>query len=1850
MRSSHYATPPSHAPRNSRVRHAVALALAGSVVGWASMALAGPEDGQVVSGSANISTPGAGMTLIEQSTHRAVIDWRTFSVGAGETVQFLQPSTSSATLNRVLGGQQSVIDGALRANGNIFLLNSSGILFGRNATVDVGGLVASTGRMANDDFLAGRYQLRPGAEAGAAVVNEGHLRIRDGGMAALVAPHVRNSGIIVARLGRVALLGSEAVTVDLYGDQLLTFALPGSADGSLAGSNVAVTPEAAAAVLDSVVNRTGQESASHAARIGNTVVLSAGGGVEHDGTIDVSGTGGGGRVDLLASDISIGSHALIAADALDQGDGGRVIVWSSGSTEFEGRITARGGSNQGDGGFVEVSGAQRLRFFGDVVATAENGAAGTVLLDPRTITITADGTNTATDNVTDSVIDGDALTALLRSSQNVVLTADDSITVNYLIDGRPVTGNAASGSLAMTAGAIVINAPVITNNASINLTSTTGDVTIQGDGFLYVANGVGQSGNAGINIDAAGNIVTNASGSGAGQLISLGTIALRAGGSINLGGELAGLRLNNAPDRIGALVVTAVAGGIQLSGVDSRDVVTLAAANGITVGGKGISASGTVTLDGGSGTVAINAPPDDDAAAIEVRDAGSIDIETTGAVTIGGSLRTSNGAIEIGSTAERVASVATAGDAAIQARGTAGNVAIWSSGAVETHGIAAEGGISLTGTTLTNTDAALLATGGNISLTANRTGAAAIVLGAPSQGGAAVEARSPGANVTLSAAGGGVELGAGIRTSGGAITIGSSTAPIQSLATAAGSALDTGGSAGAVSVDATGSVALRGVRAGGNVTISGASVGNQGASIASAGDVSLNAVNGDITLSCIETNSACDAGTPNIDSTATVTLDAGGAVVLNGGVKATGSVDIGTANDRVASVTMASGTAIQAGAGATATSGISIFSEGDVAAQRLIVGSGGRISIDATAPGAAGANVRLNQGLGGFANSSGIGALRVAADGVVELNGVNAAGIAGSRAIDIFGSSIETTASAAGSLIAAGSGDADGNAIVLEAVDNGTILLRQVSPGAPAIDAAGSGSVALRTGGSVTLESGIRTAGGDISIGTDDRLTASVTTTPGALLITGAGGDIRISSSGTVDLHGVTSGGGAIVEGLEVINSTATLQAAQDFTITSGADGIQLNCIGTATECDGVQDDPDDKPFVAINAGGTTTLATTGDVNLQSGIRSGGDILIDSTKSVSMDALTVLQSGASIEIDADGDVDVRRLMAGTGSGQGVTVQSRGSVSIAEPVSGPLVGGTLQATGFLDVSGSSISTNGALVSGEIPDTDYGIRLIVGPGGHIDILGALTSRDGEMLIGLESAQLGAGNAQVNLSNNLLTENRAITINGDVTLFERIGRWDIDPLSDTDNFFPLVGDLDASAGGPSGPETLRHDPRDFNFCTAVDCGSINVQVGSNPDEFLVTGLDASNAVATYFVGPGNWVATGRGSDELNDQNGFNCAGVWICGYHYEDNFEVASANAYARDQRIREYLGQLVATIDTTGSQDVGANVVINGDVRRHVPVTLTGTPSTTALYVYDTHLNHTLSVDLGQIGVLTVGGSLGDTYENSRETGWYLSRGLAELNLEDIDLGSNGAPRLGLFRLILEGERTSNDLPLSIGGDAFVNSFTFNGDDLGSNDVAEWGTTSDPTPPPEQDMAGLSYWQSSDGAGGVGGRLTLVPRTYLLGVRWTARSRGTLDDSGLRNAGGYAAPGTFGQLPGDLSASVNVPGSTVSNSSPGSVTGATGVSAGAGSGGIGFSFSTPPDTGTISEPRPEPSDVPSVAEDQSRRDNREETGDGSDSSDEDLDCPRGASRSADVGNMPGVQGSAPAVFKQCAQDFT
>ena len=191
-----------------------------------------PGDGQIVSGTGSITQTAQDM-VIQQDTQQMITNWQSFSIGAAESVTFNQPNSSAVALNRVIGVDPSIILGKLSSNGQVFLSNPSGVVFGKGAVVDVHGLLATTLNITDKDFLNGNYQFKQDATKPlAAIINNGTISANR--YASLLAPAVQNTGsIIVADLGSVSLGSGKAATLDFNGDGLISFAVSQEVSGTV---------------------------------------------------------------------------------------------------------------------------------------------------------------------------------------------------------------------------------------------------------------------------------------------------------------------------------------------------------------------------------------------------------------------------------------------------------------------------------------------------------------------------------------------------------------------------------------------------------------------------------------------------------------------------------------------------------------------------------------------------------------------------------------------------------------------------------------------------------------------------------------------------------------------------------------------------------------------------------------------------------------------------------------------------------------------------------------------------------------------------------------------------------------------------------------------------------------------------------------------------------------------------------------------------------------------------------------------------------------------------------------------------------------------------------------------------------------------------------------------------------------------------------------------------------------------------------------------------------------------------------------------------------------------------------
>ena len=410
-----------------------------------------PQGGVVSRGSANIntSTTAAGNVLmsVNQSSQRAVIDWASFNVGSQAKVQFNQPSSSAVVLNNILGNNASQIYGQISANGQVFLSNPNGVYFSPTAQVNVGGLVATTGKANADEFMAGKASFNRAGGTGS-VVNEGQLTSAAGGYIALLAPEVRNQGVVVAQAGTVALASGEGITLSFNNGgtglagitttpQTIAALVENRSAVLAEGGQIILSAHALATLQGSIVKNSGQLSATSLTEKGGKVVLMADS-IELKGTSRIAANGplGGGTVLVggdwqgsgdtrQATQVTMAQGASIEANATQQGDGGKVVLWSdvtnaNSLTQVEGRIEAKG-AGTGNGGQVETSGHMLDTDGIAVLAGSSGGGKGLWLLDPTDITIGAAQVTsylTSLNNGTDVL---NATTATLTWSNNINL-------------------------------------------------------------------------------------------------------------------------------------------------------------------------------------------------------------------------------------------------------------------------------------------------------------------------------------------------------------------------------------------------------------------------------------------------------------------------------------------------------------------------------------------------------------------------------------------------------------------------------------------------------------------------------------------------------------------------------------------------------------------------------------------------------------------------------------------------------------------------------------------------------------------------------------------------------------------------------------------------------------------------------------------------------------------------------------------------------------------------------------------------------------------------------------------------------------------------------------------------------------------------------------------------------------------------------------------------------------------------------------------------------------------------------------------------------------------------------------
>lgn len=540
---------------------------------------AAPNGANVVHGNVNISQSGSN-TIINQNTDKAIINWNSFDVNKGESVLFNQNSSSSIILNRVTSGLPTNIFGNISANGNVFILNQAGVLVGNGASINTNSFLAGAANINDNDFIAGKY-IFYGAQGN--IINNGSIKVQDGGYAVLMGKNVENNGLISAKLGKIYLSSGETFRMDMSGNDLIGVEVEkGITDAYISntghiqaeGGTIIMTAKNASDVIRQAVNNTGVIDASSISYKGGKVILGAENGqVINDGEINVSSKsdeGGsielkaehiinnglvyanglnGGLINMLSSDLlKIGSSSIIQANSFGFGNGGNIKLISQKRAEAHKGALIEAGSIYGSGGFIELSGYDSVYAFGNFNTKSLYGVYGQFLLDPSNMFIgnysnLADNENNQVSSDGNTYIDITWLNNMLNTS-NVSL--------------QTLQGNGL-GDITLNAGVTLTGTNGLTLNAANNI-SLLGN--IDGLSALTLNAGGSITGNNNITVgdisaNALNNILlTKLNVTGKSSYVS-------STGDVNLVGDSIGLITNITGQKVG-IEVTGTGNGISM--------------------------------------------------------------------------------------------------------------------------------------------------------------------------------------------------------------------------------------------------------------------------------------------------------------------------------------------------------------------------------------------------------------------------------------------------------------------------------------------------------------------------------------------------------------------------------------------------------------------------------------------------------------------------------------------------------------------------------------------------------------------------------------------------------------------------------------------------------------------------------------------------------------------------------------------------------------------------------------------------------------------------------------------------------------------------------------------------------------------------------------------------------------------------------------------------------------------------------------------------------------------------------------------------------------------------------------
>jgi len=1304
------------------------LTALGSTLLTTGIAQALPELSHVNSGELTADQISPDTLNLNQGTNHADATFHHFDILSGETVNVFQPSAHSTLTARVApGASATTIAGSLNANGHVTVINGSGVMFTQGARIDVGSIVATTATNASVDPTTGAMAFS-GAADGSVVSNAGEITVREGGFAALVAPTVRNDGVINARLGKVTLASAQSFTVDPYGDRLVSFEIGSTPTGgridhrgSIVADGGVVTLDAGALdrVVDGVINMSGKIRA-RSIGVQNGEVVLGGGEVSVSGEIDATGAAPdetGGTVTVDGGAVAVDAGAVI--DASGAAGGGDIFLGRDGSPvetvsiADTASIKAVGSGTAADGGRIIARAKQSVAVDGTLDASGGR--------DGGTVNLQSGGETTGSGG--DSRVGGAIFVDGGRGSGGQFALLGDAV---RLEDGATVsaTGGAGGGSARIgggfQGGEGVRRAQTadVAETASVDVSATGdgdggtlivwSDEVTSVDGSL-IARGAG-SGDGGLVETSSAKLLrmskvtvdAGADGGAAGTWLLDPTVirVVAAGGTANLTDVSNAGNADTGPGAESWIDVSLLDGAGATVVLAATDAIIFETAVNMTNAGVGLQAttgSGNITVDAGAtistngGTITFNAGGDIELNADVASNGADISMTAVGAFTQADATSVDAGAATIDITAAGDVTVASLNSAknfgtetaAITVTSTGGSILdggdaatdIVASGTLARIELNADAGIGDDGGTIDaiETDTTLLkatnATSNGVQI--SNTGALAF---AASNAGTRELAIDTTGNMIVAGAGvtgnGDVSLKAtGDMTVNSAVDL-SGGAGALTLNSTGG----TGTIAAAVTGSGTGAIDITGSTA--TVIDTAGSIAGNGSDVAMTGALTINGAAG----------TEIDTGGGNLTLNDSVTLASGDVDLTTGG----GALELKSTVDGTQNLTL------DAGAGSITADGAI---GGGTALGDLVISDAGTVDLVAVTA----ASLTQTAGRAGAITTLG-GA--VTTTGAVSLT--TAGGVAVDKAVDTGGNAFTVSAGEAVSFAADGDVTTTGGAVSVSSTSS-TVNQTDGSK----IDA-GAGTIALNAAGDVTLGELVSSATGTA---------VTVRSTGGGIVDGGdAGTDITATGAGAVvDLQaatGIGSGGDALE--LDVPTLKLTNNGSGDISVTSITDlsldlvsatgggsvtvvadtgkNLTVNAAGSGITADGdltlTADGNLDIGAAIDTSGGAGTVAlaaTTGTLGIGAAVTAGGAVTVDSGGAQTIAAGGSVSSGGG-DITFGGTLAGALTINGQGTGTDVVDSGGGAVDFKQDVllatsgvgiSAGASGGTITFTGALD---------------------------------------------------------------------------------------------------------------------------------------------------------------------------------------------------------------------------------------------------------------------------------------------------------------------------------------------------------------------------------------------------------------------------------------------------------------------------------------------------------------------------------------------------------------------------------------